>query len=698
MLYAPGRPCCRLRRLIRKSGGGLQLDFLESRLLMSGQGEPVASYFSVIGTPPTDLTSTDSAVTIASLSVPALSSNPTATAKLYLDFDGDIARFWDGYNVPATPAYDLDGDATMFNASEISSIQEIWERTKEKFSPFKIDVTTIDPGTYANKVALQVVIGGSGSWMNAVYGGISYVGSFYNTNTNRVYVFEDNLGNGNPKYTAEAVCHESGHAFGLMHQSQYDSSGIKINEYNPGNNLIAPVMGNSYYAARGLWANGTTYNATQIQDNLAVLSGTNNGFGYRADDIPSVIPLSVSGANVSGSGIIERMTDVDAFSFTTGDGEVSFTASTAPYGAMLDLKMTLSDSAGNALMVADTSSLGESITTTLTAGSYQVSIASHGDYGDIGQYTITGRIVTPPVFVAAPAGLSATATSANAVNLSWVDYANNESAFEIQRSLDGGSSWITIGTAGSNVMTYSDLTTVAQQTYAYRVRAMGNGSSSAWSNVVVITPVPQSETSLAATAIGNSQIKLTWTDTVGETGYRIERSFDGLLEWSTIGFTDPDVAVFTDMNLNPGSTWYYRVIAIGQGGEAAPGNTAFATTQTLDVPSAPTAVAVMMMNKTKIRVSWSWNGSGVVSGFRIQRSLDGETWTKAATVSANIRAWDQNGMTPGNYYYRVCAYNAAGESPYVAAPMIQVLKPTSATTSVLNSITIYIVRRILGLA
>jgi len=32
-------------------------------------------------------------------------------------------------------------------------------------------------------------------------------------------MFPNNLGGGYPKYVAEAICHESGHAFGLQHQS-----------------------------------------------------------------------------------------------------------------------------------------------------------------------------------------------------------------------------------------------------------------------------------------------------------------------------------------------------------------------------------------------------------------------------------------------------------------------------------------------
>src|SRR5262245_15905540 len=80
--------------------------------------------------------------------VPVLSSNPSATAKLYLDFDGDSGGAWNSFNVSAVPAYGTDSDPTTFSATELTNIQRIWTRVAEKFAPFNIDVTTVNPGTF----------------------------------------------------------------------------------------------------------------------------------------------------------------------------------------------------------------------------------------------------------------------------------------------------------------------------------------------------------------------------------------------------------------------------------------------------------------------------------------------------------------------------------------------------------------------
>lgn len=331
-------------------------------------------------------------------SVPALSSLPGAFAKLYLDFVGDTTSNWGSYHPGTTPAYDTDGDATTFSTTELANINEIWSRVAEKYSPFQVNVTTVDPGNINNLETVRVVIGGNGSWYGSTAGGVAYVGSFSNshptTGKNIVFVFSQNLGGGNPRYVAEAAAHEAGHSFGLEHQSVWNGS-TKVSEYNTGDSLRAPVMGASYNAARGLWWLGrNALPGGPTQDDMAVVSGATNNFGYRADDhgnsVGAATPLSPSGANVYGSGIITTTGDVDYFSFTTTPGTVRFTVSPASFGATLDATLELRDAVGTLLVSADTASLGESLVRSVAAGSYRVVVKSHGSYGDVGQYSLVG--------------------------------------------------------------------------------------------------------------------------------------------------------------------------------------------------------------------------------------------------------------------------------------------------------------------
>src|SRR5207249_3643456 len=108
----------------------------------------------------------------------------------------------------------------------------------------------------------------------------------------------------------------------------------------------------------------------------------------------SAQPLTVAGTHVNGAGFIETLGDADYFSFFTGAGQISLTVNVAPVGPNLDAKLELLTATGDLLATDDPSStLGATITTTVATGSYRLVVLSHGTYGDLGQYSITGTVV-----------------------------------------------------------------------------------------------------------------------------------------------------------------------------------------------------------------------------------------------------------------------------------------------------------------
>ena len=48
------------------------------------------------------------------------------------------------------------------------------------------------------------------------------------------------------------------------------------------------------------------------------------------------------------------------------------------------------------IAAADTASLGESVSALVPTGDYYLAVASHGNYGDVGTYTISGTVVPEP--------------------------------------------------------------------------------------------------------------------------------------------------------------------------------------------------------------------------------------------------------------------------------------------------------------
>jgi hypothetical protein len=92
------------------------------------------------------------------------------------------------------------------------------------------------------------------------------------------------------------------------------------------------------------------------------------------------------------------VTDVDRFRFHSAGGLIDLRVDVAPFGPMLDLKASLTDVNGVELFAADTSTLGERVVALVPEGDYYMAVASHGGYGDLGQYSITGTTVPEPGF------------------------------------------------------------------------------------------------------------------------------------------------------------------------------------------------------------------------------------------------------------------------------------------------------------
>jgi subtilisin-like proprotein convertase family protein len=370
-----------------------------------------------------------------------LHSNPGATKRIFLDFDGytTTGTFWLGGATIVTPAFDIDSNPGSFSATELARIRESWERAAEDFLPFNVDVTTEDPGIEAlRKVGssdtewgIRVVIGQNTAPAPGA-GGVAYLNSFsWNTDT-PCFVFSGSLGN-DPKNIAECISHEVGHTLNLSHD------GDASQEYYPGHGSgatgWAPIMGVGYYKNLSQWSKGEYTGADQLQDDLAIITNATNGFGYRNDDFGSSIATASNlnfsnSTTISTTGIIERNTDLDFFRFNLGvGGAATINIDPAVNGPNLDIEAKLYNASGTLLLTSNPiNALNATFSTTLTAGTYFISIDGVGmgnplttgytDYGSLGFYSITGTVpsaTTPPV-ITGPTGGPGAATSTITIN------------------------------------------------------------------------------------------------------------------------------------------------------------------------------------------------------------------------------------------------------------------------------------------
>jgi hypothetical protein len=132
---------------------------------------------------------------------------------------------------------------------------------------------------------------------------------------------------------------------------------------------------------------------------VAVIARPQNGFGLRPDDhadqVFSGTRLNNRGQRFEQAGVIGTLRDRDCFILDCDvGGRVELTVAVTEAGANLDAKLELRDSAGTVVATDDPDEqLGCGLEARLPKGRYYAVVASHGSYGDLGQYKIKGRIV-----------------------------------------------------------------------------------------------------------------------------------------------------------------------------------------------------------------------------------------------------------------------------------------------------------------
>lgn len=349
----------------------------------------------------------------------SLHSKPGAQKTIYLDFDGHVLSktAWNYYNGGAdivAPPWDLDGDPSSFNDTERSRILQIWQRVAEDYAPFDVDVTTQAPDESAltrssltdEIYGMRVLISPISSYFGAM-GGVAYVGTFDSVGDyyKTALVFPERLSNA-AKFIGEAASHECGHTGGLMHDGVAGGAEYYAG-HGSGETGWAPIMGNSYSRNVTQWSKGEYPNASNTEDDFAVLAA--NGLVRSADDHPDAGEgaILIAGAELAAHGIIGSAEDIDVVSIASGDGTLTVSVVPASSVANLDVSLELRDSAGTLVATANPASqLAASLTVPVREGIYHLAVSGVGygdpatgysDYASVGAWKLTGTAPTAPL-------------------------------------------------------------------------------------------------------------------------------------------------------------------------------------------------------------------------------------------------------------------------------------------------------------
>ncbi len=177
---------------------------------------------------------------------------------------------------------------------------------------------------------------------------------------------------------------------------------------------------------------------------------------------------------------------------------------------------------------------------------------------------------------------------------------------------------------GGNQINFS-FTPDTSGTYVVTLQAMDKDSGQG----SVIATVIASDLSLVAQPVSESQIDLAWSSNLsGIETYRMEVSFDGI-EFTNASENTSAFSTASDSDLDSETTYYYRIVAVGAGGDLGTSNVAAATTSSsFDSASfnAPTA----QVSSPTMHYLLAFNGA------RLGGEPIGNFWLSEAMQQANV--------------------------------------------------------------
>lgn len=180
---------------------------------------------------------------------------------------------------------------------------------------------------------------------------------------------------------------------------------------------------------------------------------------------------------------------------------------------------------------------------------------------------------------------------------------------------------------------------------------------------------PAAPSALAATA--GAFVALTWTNnatTPAATNLLVRRATDSLFTQgvTTLGMANPLATAYSDMTVDPGTTYYYQIRAENSISYSAWSETASITTpgQADLPPDAPTNLTATATAPQQVDLAWADNSIDETS-FEIQRSVGAGAFAALTTVGADIATYSDTTALPStSYTYRVRAINTAGNSAW----------------------------------
>jgi hypothetical protein len=283
-----------------------------------------------------------------------------------------------------------------------------------------------------------------------------------------------------------------------------------------------------------------------------------------------------------------------------------------------------------------------------------------------------------------PGRVVPTPWGAGIVEVTWDDNSNSEDYYKVQVRAPGYSDWrdpglavaphahsvaripgSTLGKGGSVLWALDRVGQGRGRTLEFRVCAGRIWAADNCSAAVALErerihgglPAP---TNVSASSRDISTVRVTWLDHAAtETGFEIEYRLFGSGGWTQAGTVAANGTVFDVGNLSSGTTYEFRVRALGN----TPSEWSSPATVTTGVFMAPTGLMGAVLSVSQVQLTWSDN-SATETGFEIEYRSGTNAWQPAGTTAANVAAFEVGNLSSGTTFeFRVRALQEGSGLP-----------------------------------
>jgi len=302
--------------------------------------------------------------------------------------------------------------------------------------------------------------------------------------------------------------------------------------------------------------------------------------------------------------------------------------------------------------------------------------------------TIPARAYSAP---AAPTSVVGTRVSATQQTVTWVNNSTGGSTTSapylsqsITRSTNGGSFTSLVTGLSGSATSYSDTTTVAGNSYAYKVVAVNTTASTTSAASNTLYSPPSATGTPTVTRVSDTQHTVSWTRnaTTGApyTSQSVQRRRNGG-SWATIvtGLSGSATS-YSDTTTAANGKYDYRVVATNSAGSA----TSAASSPVYTTPAPPTGASAAKDASGNIVITWTNACSFAEYESEIWESQDGGAYALLTTKSTGVATHTHvSPSTSVTHRYQVRAKTSSGTalySTYSTTETVTLTAPPNAPT------------------